>query len=132
MGGRSGTAARLVGSVFAHRMFDLFPVTLLVVWVLLEAKIPQWAYLSIEVALGVGVLLFVLTVLLARRQSSVREGVGRLRLLWARARQGLAVMRRPAAAATATAYQTSGWRCGRRCSRSTSISRWSPPGSCSC
>jgi len=110
MRGRAGTAARLVGSVFAHRMFDLFPVTLLVVWVLLEAKIPRWAYLSIEVALGVGILLFILTVLLARmHQSGAMEGMGRLRVVWARARQGLGVMRRPAAAATATAYQSAGW-----------------------
>ena len=112
MPGRSGTAARLVGSVFAHRMFDLFPAIVLVVWVLLEAKIPKWAYFSIEVALGVGIVLFVVAVLLARmHQKDAVEGVGRMRLLWARARQGLGVMRRPAAAATAAAFQFAGWTC---------------------
>ena len=40
---RKGTTATLVGSVFAHRMFDLFPAATLVVWVLFTAKIPGWA-----------------------------------------------------------------------------------------
>jgi uncharacterized membrane protein YbhN (UPF0104 family) len=108
----TGTTARLVGSVFAHRMFDLFPTGVLVVWVLLTAKIPKWAYLSIEVALGVGIILFLVAVALARmHQSGAVEGVGRARLLVARARQGLGVMRRPAAAARAAAFQFAGWAC---------------------
>jgi glycosyltransferase 2 family protein len=112
MPGRSGTTARLVGSVFAHRMFDLFPTIVLVVWVLFTAKIPGWAYLSIEVALGAGILLFLVAVTLARRhQSGAVEGMGRVRMLWARARQGLGVMRRPAAAARAGAFQFAGWTC---------------------
>ena len=44
-------------------------------------------------------------------RSGAVEGVGRMRLLWARARQGLGVMRRPAAAATAGAFQFAGWTC---------------------
>ena len=32
--GRRGATATLVGSVFAHRMFDLFPAVTLVIWVL--------------------------------------------------------------------------------------------------
>ena len=39
--GAKGTTATLIGSVFAHRMFDLFPTVTLVVWVLLAAEIPQ-------------------------------------------------------------------------------------------
>ena len=111
MPGRSGTTARLVGSVFAHRIFDLFPTLVLVVWVLFTAKIPHWAYLSIEVALGAGILLFLLALTLARRQTGALEGMGRVRVLWARARQGLAVMRRPAAAARAGSFQFAGWTC---------------------
>ena len=38
-----GTSATLLGTVFAHRLFDLFPALLLVVWVLATAKIPHWA-----------------------------------------------------------------------------------------
>jgi uncharacterized membrane protein YbhN (UPF0104 family) len=108
--GRSGSTPRLVGSVFAHRMFDLFPMILLVTWVLLFARIPRWAYLSIEVALAVGVVLFLIALALARfHQSSAVDGMGRLRLLWDRARQGLGVMRQPLAAAFAGAFQFLGW-----------------------
>ena len=41
MPGRKGAIATLIGSVFAHRMFDLFPTITLVVWVLFAAKIPR-------------------------------------------------------------------------------------------
>ena len=110
--GRGGTTPRLVGSVFAHRMFDLFPMILLVVWVLLFARIPRWAYLSIEIALAAGVVLFFVALALARmHQAGVTEGVGRLRLQWARARQGLGVLRNPFAAAIATICQLLGWTC---------------------
>jgi len=43
-----GTSATLLGTVFAHRLFDLFPVALLVTWVLLTAKIPHWAVTSLR------------------------------------------------------------------------------------
>ena len=68
MPGRKGATATLIGSVFAHRMFDLFPTITLVVWVLFAADIPQWAYLTLGVAIGIGMLLFLLAVVLARRQ----------------------------------------------------------------
>jgi glycosyltransferase 2 family protein len=107
-----GTTATLVGSVFAHRMFDLVPAATLVVWVLATAKIPRWALTSIAIVLAVGVTLFLITILLARRQHrDPLEGHGRIRLLLVRARQGLAVMRSPAAAAQAAAFQTLGWVC---------------------
>ncbi|MDH4178750.1 MAG: flippase-like domain-containing protein, partial [Thermoleophilia bacterium] len=44
-----GTSATLLGTVFAHRLFDLFPVALLVAFVLLTAKIPHWAVTSLVV-----------------------------------------------------------------------------------
>ena len=43
---RPGTSATLVGTVFAHRLFDLVPATVLVVWVLLTAEVPHWAVTS--------------------------------------------------------------------------------------
>jgi len=52
--GRRGTTATLVGSVFAHRMFDLIPALTLVIWVIFAAKIPGWALTSIAVVLAVG------------------------------------------------------------------------------
>jgi len=111
MPGRKGATATLLGSVFAHRMFDLFPAVTLVVWVLFTAKIPRWAYTSLAIVIVVGSLLFLFTVLLARRQHRELEGVGRMRQLLARARQGLAVMRKPIPALEATVFQFMGWGC---------------------
>jgi uncharacterized protein (TIRG00374 family) len=109
--GRKGTTATLVGSVFAHRMFDLFPALTLVVWVLFTAKIPHWALTSIAIFLVVGVTLFLTAVFLARRQRRELEELGRIRALLSRARQGLAIMGSPTAAATAAAFQFAGWVC---------------------
>jgi glycosyltransferase 2 family protein len=110
--GRRGATATLVGSVFAHRMFDLFPAVTLVVWVLLTAKIPGWALTSIAIVLAVGIGLFITAMLLARRaHRDALEGLGPLRALLARARLGLAVMRSPTAAATAAGFQFAGWTC---------------------
>jgi uncharacterized protein (TIRG00374 family) len=111
LSGRKGTTATLVGSVFAHRMFDLFPALTLVIWVLIAAKIPHWALTSIGVFFAVGVTLFLSAVLLARRQRWEREDYGRVRRLLSRGRQGLAIMRSPVAAATAAAFQFAGWIC---------------------
>ncbi|MFL5961827.1 MAG: lysylphosphatidylglycerol synthase transmembrane domain-containing protein [Gaiellaceae bacterium] len=108
--GRRGTTATLVGSVFAHRMFDLFPAVTLVVWVLLTAKIPGWALTSIGIVLAIGITLFIVTLVLARRaRRDALEGLGPLRSLLVRARLGLAVMRSPTASATAAAFQFGGW-----------------------
>jgi uncharacterized protein (TIRG00374 family) len=110
--GRRGTTATLIGSVFAHRMFDIFPAATLVVWVLLTAKIPGWALTSIGVVLALGAALFLAAVVLARRgHREALEGLGPVRLLLVRARQGLAIMRSPVAATTAAAYQYVGWFC---------------------
>jgi uncharacterized protein (TIRG00374 family) len=111
----TGTTATLVGSVFAHRMFDLFPALTLVIWVLFTAKIPGWALTSILLALAIGGLLFLTAVVLARRRP--RRGQreldepGRIRMLILRGRQGLAIMRAPGAAARAALFQFAGWLC---------------------
>jgi uncharacterized protein (TIRG00374 family) len=110
--GRRGATATLVGSVFAHRMFDLFPAVTLVIWVLLTAKIPSWALTSIGLVLAIGIGLFITALVLARRANrDALEGLGPLRTLLVRARQGLAVMRSPRAAATAAGFQFAGWTC---------------------
>ncbi len=110
--GRRGATATLVGSVFAHRMFDLFPAVTLVIWVLVTARIPGWALTSIALVLAVGLSLFLATIVLARRANrDALEGLGPLRALLVRGRQGLAVMRSPAAAATAASFQFAGWTC---------------------
>jgi uncharacterized protein (TIRG00374 family) len=110
--GRRGATATLVGSVFAHRMFDLFPAVTLVIWVLLTAKLPGWALTSIGLVLAIGIMLFFAAIMLARRQHrDALEGLGPLRSLLVRGREGLAVMRSPAAAAKAAAFQFAGWTC---------------------
>jgi len=99
--------------VFAHRMFDLVPTTVLVIWVLSFADLPHWAVMTIVVVLGVGIALFVSAVIGARglRSHAFEEGIGRVRLLLARAQEGLAVMRNPIAAAGAATFQFAGWFC---------------------
>jgi len=109
---RKNTTPTLIGSVFAHRMFDLFPAATLVVWVVLTAKIPRWALTSIALVLLIGAGLFMVAVVLARRHHrDALDGLGRVRSLLVRGRQGLAVMRSPVAAATAGAFQFGGWIC---------------------
>jgi uncharacterized protein (TIRG00374 family) len=109
-----GTSATLLGTVFAHRLFDLFPVALLVVYVLLTAKIPHWAVTSLIVFGLVGVALLAVGLLSARRHGGVghgghHDGSRTVRRLLAMARQGLAVMRAPVPAAAAVFFQTVGW-----------------------
>ena len=105
-----GTSATLLGTVFAHRLFDLFPVTLLVTWVLLTAKIPHWAVTSLIIFGLVGFVLLMIGFLLARSGGGrVHDGMGSLRALLIMARQGLAVLRRPVPALGAAMFQFVGW-----------------------
>jgi uncharacterized protein (TIRG00374 family) len=109
---RKGIWATLVGSVLAHRMFDLFPSLTLVVWVLFAAKLPGWAITSLEIVLGVSLVVFVAVWVLARlHHARALDELGTVRRLIARARVGLAVMRTPVPAATAATFQFAGWMC---------------------
>jgi uncharacterized protein (TIRG00374 family) len=108
---RRGTWATLVGTVFAHRIFDLVPALLLVIFVLVTARIPSWARTSLPAVVGIGLALMLMAVLLAQRRKVPLDEAGRVRLLVTRARQGLAVMRSPAAAAQAIVFQCLGWLC---------------------
>jgi uncharacterized membrane protein YbhN (UPF0104 family) len=111
MPGRTGATATLIGSVFAHRMFDLFPAVALIVWVLFTAKLPHWALTSLIVAACVGFGLFAFAWVSARRQQVPLDGLGTVRKLIARMRLGLAIMREPLPAFTAASAQTAGWVC---------------------
>jgi uncharacterized membrane protein YbhN (UPF0104 family) len=109
---REGTWATLIGSVFAHRVFDLFPAIVLVVWVLLAAKLPHWAITSLIAALGVGLLVLAFAMVSARRHhKAALDELGTIRTLIERARLGLAIMRAPGPAATAAGFQFAGWIC---------------------
>jgi hypothetical protein len=111
MPGREGAAVTLIGSVFAHRVFDLFPSLTLVVWVLVAAKVPHWAITSLLVAIVVGFGLFTFAIVSARGHHDGIDGVGTVRTLLTRARTGLAVMRAPLPALLAGTFQFAGWFC---------------------
>jgi uncharacterized membrane protein YbhN (UPF0104 family) len=110
--GREGAWATLLGTVFAHRVFDLVPVVLLIVYVVLTAKIPDWAVTSLAIFVCVGVLLFGLAVALARRPGgAVPIDLGSVRRILTMVRHGLGVMHTPVAALVAVTFQCLGWLC---------------------
>ncbi len=111
-GRANGTWAALVGTVFAHRLFDLVPTIGLILYVLLTAKIPHWAISSLAVVGAIGFGLFAFAFASARHQSqSVLEGLGPARRLVEMARHGLGVLHRPGPAAVAAFFQCCGWLC---------------------
>lgn len=109
---RTGLWPRMVGTVFAHRIFDLGPSLVLIGYVLITASVPAWATTSLIVVVGVGVLLFAFAFAVARRHHLVKlEELGTFRRIVANARVGLAVMRTPRAAGGAVFFQAVGWLC---------------------
>jgi uncharacterized protein (TIRG00374 family) len=109
---RNGTWATLAGTVFAHRVFDIVPTTLLIVYVLATAKIPHWALTSLIAVVSVGAVLFVVAFVSARKHHrSVLEEAGTLKRIVLMARQGLGVMHEPGPAVLAVFLQCLGWLC---------------------
>jgi uncharacterized protein (TIRG00374 family) len=107
----SGTWAALVGTVFAHRIFDLIPSVLLIIYVLLTAKIPDWAVTSLELVVAVGFGLLLFGIAMARRHHrSVLDELGPARRLVTMARHGLGVLH-SRRAVFAACFQTLGWLC---------------------
>ena len=111
-GREDGIWAALVGTVFAHRLFDLVPTALLIVYVLATAKIPHWAITSLVIVGAVGFGLFAFAFVSARRRNrSVLDEVGPVRRLVTMARFGLGVLHEPGPATVAAFFQTLGWVC---------------------
>jgi uncharacterized membrane protein YbhN (UPF0104 family) len=107
---RPGTWATIVGTVFAHRLFDVLASVALVLVTLYVAPIPQWASPVLAVAIGVGLGLLLAGFLLARRHHRpLSEELGALRRVLHMARRGLTVLRRPAPALEALFFQLLGW-----------------------
>jgi uncharacterized protein (TIRG00374 family) len=107
---RGGAWATLVGTVFAHRVFDLIPVAMLGVFVLLTAKLPGWALTSVVAFIVLAFAAIAFAVASARRHHrSTLEELGAVRRLVTMARHGLGVMRAPVAAAAAVVFQCFGW-----------------------
>jgi uncharacterized protein (TIRG00374 family) len=100
----------LLGTVFAHRVFDLVAVIVLILFVATTAHIPDWAVTSLIAVVVAGVALFSIAVLSARQhRMSDLGGVGAIRKVIRLARHGLGVMRRPGAAVLACFFQVAGW-----------------------
>ena len=62
MPGRKGAWATLVGTVFAHRVFDIVPVLLLILYVVATASIPRSARATLIFVICFGVALFLVRV----------------------------------------------------------------------
>jgi uncharacterized protein (TIRG00374 family) len=111
MPGRKGAWATLVGTVFAHRVFDIVPVLLLILYVIATASIPSSARATLFFVVGIGVGLFAFAFISARRQhhEMAIEGLGPVRRLLTMGRHGLGVLRSPLSAALAIFFQILGW-----------------------
>jgi len=109
----SGAWATLVGTVFAHRVFDFVPAAFLVVWVLTSAELPHWAVTSLVILFSIGAVLLVIAFMFARhhQRSHVESLESTARRIVTMARHGLGVMRRPFSAAVAIFFQFVGWIC---------------------
>ena len=107
---RPGTWATIVGTVLAHRLFDVVVAVGLVVFTLYTAPIPTWAEPVLAGVIGIGLGVLLAAFLLARRQHlPIEEELGPLRRLLRLARQGLTVLRRPGPALAALTLQLVGW-----------------------
>ncbi len=111
--GRRGIWPTLVSTVFAHRVFDVIPILLLVGYVVFTAEIPSEKLAALIAALAFGVALLVVAFVVARRQRlpTTVEGLGIVRRFVTMARHGLAVMHSPLHAAGAITGQCIGWLC---------------------
>jgi glycosyltransferase 2 family protein len=104
--------ATLLGTVFAHRIFDLIAAMALIVFVVATAHIPDWAVTSLIAVVVAAVVLASLAVFSARQhQFSDLGGLSSIRRLVRLARYGLGVMRKPRQAALALFFQLIGWTC---------------------
>jgi uncharacterized protein (TIRG00374 family) len=109
---KQGLWATLVGTVLAHRVFDIVPVVLLVIYVTATAKVPAWAISIVLGVIGVGVALFTFAFFSARvRHKAPLDSLGVVRRVLTMARQGLGVMRTPLGMLVAVSFQIAGWVC---------------------
>ncbi len=107
---RPGTWAIIVGTVFAHRLFDVVASVALVLLALYIAPIPEWASPVLAVVVGVGLGLLLAGFLVARRHHRpLSDELGAMRRVLHMARRGLTVLRRPGPAFEALFFQLVGW-----------------------
>ena len=109
--GGKGIWATLTGTVFAHRLFDLFPAALLLLYVLQTARIPHWALTSLVLFVGIGAALFAFALAGAKRHHRARlaDADRQIHRVLTMARTGLGVLRAPIPAIGAALLQMLGW-----------------------
>ena len=106
----NGAWAAVLGSIFAHRIFDVVPTAGLVAYVLVAARIPLWARPGVLIVLAVGGGLLLAGLLLARRgHHSHLDDLGPVRRLLVMVRSGLGVLHAPRPALVASLLQALGW-----------------------
>jgi glycosyltransferase 2 family protein len=106
------TWAPIFGSVFAHRLFDVIPTVGLVAFVIVTARIPNWAVPGVWAMVGIGAILLLAGFGLAwryRHGHRVPEGIGRVRALLHHGLRGLRVLHAPGPACAAAFFQFLGW-----------------------
>lgn len=110
---RGDTWASILGSVFAHRLFDVIPTIGLVIYVIVTARIPRWALPGVEIVLAVGGALLLAGIVLAiryrRHVHRPLENAGRVRRLLHESLRGLRVLHSPGPALAAAFFQLLGW-----------------------
>jgi uncharacterized membrane protein YbhN (UPF0104 family) len=106
---RPGLWPALIGTVLAHRILEVFPSIALIIWVLVDAKIPSAARTALWAVAGAGIAFVVVGVALARRHEQGREAKGRFGALLARLREGLGILRRPVPSLISAGWQTLAW-----------------------
>jgi uncharacterized membrane protein YbhN (UPF0104 family) len=109
----AGAWPAVLGSVLAHRLFDVIPAIGLVVFVIATARIPTWWMPGIEIMLAVGIVLLIVGFAIAWRHRNrpqiLPEGAGRIRRLGHGAIGGLRVLHSPGPALLAMFFQLLGW-----------------------
>ena len=109
MPGEEGATATLLGTVFAHRVFDFVPSLILIAFTLRTARIPHWAITGMLIVAGLGVVLFGFAIAGSRMRHGPTDELGAVRRVIAMGRRGLGVMRHTWAAMLAVTLQTIGW-----------------------
>jgi uncharacterized membrane protein YbhN (UPF0104 family) len=109
MPGEEGATATLLGTVFAHRVFDFVPSIILIAFTLRTARIPHWAITGMLIVAGLGVVLFGFAIAGSRMRHGPTDELGAVRRVIAMGRRGLGVMRNTWATLLAVALQTLGW-----------------------
>jgi uncharacterized membrane protein YbhN (UPF0104 family) len=103
----------ILGSIVAHRLFDVIPIVGLVIWVIVAARIPSWAHPGVEIFLAAGIGLIAAAFLLVwwqrRRAPQHGEPEGRVRRLFHMVVRGLHVLHAPGPAVGAAFFQILGW-----------------------